>query len=299
MALYTRLTCMVLLGFAQTSGAADAVSVDGKLKAGMEYQSNVNISELKQASGTADSATVLDASINVGWQATDAFRIDTGYSINDKQYREVSDYDTRLHLAFIDTSYGFESFSVGANVYHAQADLAGNDFLTLNQYSLYTMHNISDSWFVRPSVTYADKQFSQLVERDATSNSAKLDSFWFFKQGKSFISIGASFEDESSQDNNFSYAAPGVNVRVSYEFDFLYLQHKVQLGYKLSQRAYVNAINGKQRDDVHQQIDAKWELAINSYLAVLTSAEYGDYQSILTSADYEESRVGLMLQASF
>lgn len=300
MTLHSRVTCtLFLLACAHMGVAAETLSVNGKLKAGMEYQSNVNISELEQASGESDTATVLEGEINAAWQVSDNVRLDSGYSINDKRYRNTSAYDSRLQLAFIDASYAFDNLTLGSSVYLAQADLDGSDFLALNQFSVYAMHNLSDSWFIRPSVVYADKDFAQFESRDASNKSANIDSFWFFQQGQRFISLGATYEDEDTLDKAFSYRAKSMNIRLSNQFDLWHVVQKIQLGMKLTQRDYALAINDNKRNDIHQHIDAKWELNINSTFALLTSVEYGDYQSILTSADYDETRAGLMLQASF
>ncbi|MDD8061051.1 surface lipoprotein assembly modifier [Shewanella metallivivens] len=278
---------------------ADSWSLSGKAKAGMEYQSNVNISELEQASGQSDNAVVLDAQLDLGWQVSDNLRIDTGYSINDKSYQTASDYNSRLQLAFADVSYALTTTTIGTNVYHAQADLDGSDFLTLTQFSVYTMHSLSDSWFLRPSLVHADKQFDQIEQRDAKSYSATVDSFWFFDQGQRFISLGATYEDEEANATEFSYTATGLNARVSNQFSLWQLTQKLQFGLKLSQRDYQVQDDGSRRDDVHQQYDARWEVNLGQHWAVLTSVEYGDFQSTLSTADYDETRAGLLLQASF
>ncbi|GGB71129.1 surface lipoprotein assembly modifier [Shewanella inventionis] len=306
MALFTRFTTRTTaialaitspLSWANTT--ADDWSFSGKAKAGMEYQSNVNISELEQASGESDNAVVLDAQLDLGWQVSDNLRVDTGYSINDKSYQTASDYDSRLQLAFADVSYAFTATTIGSNVYHAQADLDDNDFLTLTQVSLYTMHNLSDSWFLRPSVMHADKQFAQIEQRDAKSYSATLDSFWFFNQGQRFMSLGVTYEDEKTNAPEFRYTSTGLNARVSNQFSLWQIAQKIQLGAKLSQRDYHTQENGSRRDDVHQQYDAKWEISLGQHWAVLTSVEYGDFKSTIDSADYAETRAGLLLQASF
>ncbi|GGP92794.1 surface lipoprotein assembly modifier [Shewanella ulleungensis] len=304
---YTALSTAIVLASASpllgvkvwANDTANAWSFSGKAKAGMEYQSNVNISELEQASGESDNAVVLDAQVDLGWQISDNLRLDSGYSINDKSYQTASDYDSRLQLAFVDMSYALTTVTIGANVYHAQADLDGSNFLTLNQFSLYSMHSLSDSWFLRPSIMHANKQFDQIEERDAKSYTAAVDSFWFFNQGQRFISVGASYEDEDTTASSFSYTATGLNARVSNQFSLWQIQQKIQLGAKLSQRDYQTQDNGSHRDDVHQQYDAKWEVNLGQHWAILTSIEYGDFHSTLSTADYDETRAGLMLQASF
>ena len=291
--------CPLLWAKVWANDTADAWSVSGKAKAGMEYQSNVNISELEQASGESDTAVVVDAQIDMGWQISDNLRLDGGYSFNDKSYQTASDYDSRLQLAFADMSYALTSTTLGANVYYAKADLDSSDFLTLTQFSIYTMHSLSDSWFLRPNVTHADKQFAQIQARDAKSNSVAVDSFWFFNQGQRFISLGVTYEDEKANTTEFSYTSTGLNARVSNQFSLWQIQQTIQFGAKMSQRDYQAADKDNRRDDVHQQFDATWEVNLGQHWAVLTSVEYGDFQSTLSTADYDETRGGLMLQASF
>ncbi|UJF22626.1 surface lipoprotein assembly modifier [Shewanella sp. OMA3-2] len=300
---YAAISTAIVIAIGSSStyakASSDDLSLSGKVKAGMEYQSNVNISELEQASGESDTAVVLDAQVDLGWQISNKVRLDSGYSINEKRYQTASDYDSRLQLAFVDMSYAISTTTIGASVYHAQADLDNSDFLTLNQASVYSMHTLNDSWFLRPSVMVADKQFSQFAARDAKNYTAGLDSFWFFNQGQRFISLGVTYEDEKTQSPEFSYTAPGMTARVSNQFSLWQLQHKLQFGVKLTQRGYQTQNDGNDRDDVQQQYDAKWEVNFGQHWAVLTSIEYGDFQSTLSSANYDDTRAGLMLQASF
>lgn len=279
---------------------ADNPEFSAKARAGAEYQSNVNISELEQASGKADIATVIEAEINTGWQATAALRLDAGYSIQDKDYHQSNDFDTQLHLAFIDAGYQLEKTTVGTNLYYARANLDSQRFLTLQQASLYTMHSISDSWFVRPAITIADKQFSGFSERDAQTQSASINSFWFFAAGQRFVSLGLSYENEDSRDSQFSYQAPGLSFKVSNSYTLWQHPQQWQLGVKLTQRNYAEVTaQPEARKDVHTQLEARWQFDFTSYLALLAAVEHGDFSSSFDAADYQETRSGLSLQLSF
>ena len=73
--------------------ANDTLSFSASARAGLENQSNVNISELEQASGQSDVATLLEADINMQWQTTPALRFEGGYSVQDKNYHQADAFD--------------------------------------------------------------------------------------------------------------------------------------------------------------------------------------------------------------
>lgn len=285
--------------------ANDNLSVNASARAGLEHQSNVNISELEQASGQSDVATLLEADINVQWQTTPALRLEAGYSVQDKNYHQADAFDSRLQLAHLDASYQLGTHTIGTNLYYASADLAQARFLTLQQASLYSMHSIGDSSFVRPAITLSDKTFDRFSERDASTSSASLDAFWFFADAQRFITLGLLFDDENSRDQAFSYQAPGLRVRFSASYPLWQLEHKLQLGAKWSQRSYSavqpgdNAAAASRRRDKQSQFEASWQLNLSANLAVLTKLEHGDFNSTLSSADYRETRSSLALQLSF
>jgi hypothetical protein len=287
------------------SQADDSWRFTASARAGLEQQSNVNISELEQASGQADVASLLEADLTLAWQTTPLLRVESGYSVQDKNYRQKDDFNTRLHLAYLDASYQLGSTTVGTNLYYALAELDDARFLTLHQASLYGMHSLSDSGFVRPALTVSEKTFDRFSERDATTSSASVDTFWFFAQGQRFISLGLLYENEDSQDDTYSYQAPGFRIKLSGNFTLWRLNHKLQLGAKLTERSYRSVtsrdkVNShRRRQDNHTQLEASWQLDINSHLAVLTKLEHGDFNSTLDSADYTETRSSLALQLSF
>lgn len=300
--------------YCTSSLADDSWRFTGSARAGLEQQSNVNISELEQASGQADVATLLEAQLTAAWQATSQLRLESGYSVQDKNYREADDFDTRLHLAYLDAGYQLGSTTVGGNVYYALAELDQARFMTLQQASLYSMHSVSDSWFVRPAITLSEKSFDRFSQRDATTAGASVDSFWFFAQGKRFISLGLLYENEDSRDNAFSYQAPGLRLKLSGSYNLWQLNHKLQLGATLSQRTYqpaagnagvsdntnlANTTPVSQREDTHTRLEASWQLDVNAHLALLTKLEHGDFSSTLDSADYRETRSSVSLQLSF
>ncbi|GHG67519.1 hypothetical protein GCM10010919_16260 [Alishewanella longhuensis] len=299
MAIFQRvlLTTSVLMA-AFSSGqsiGSDKIAFTGKARIGSEYQSNVNINAIEQASGQSDSAMLLEAELTTSWQATPQLRLDAGYSILDKNYRQANDFNTRLQLAYLDGSYMLGKHTIGANFYHANAQLNKVDFLRLNQASLYSLLHCGDTWFIRPALTFAEKTFASIHERDANTFSASTDAFWFSGSGMRFLSMGLVWEDESTQDPTFSYRAPGLRVKLSNRFTRWQFAQQLQVGAKVSQRDYQTT----QRSDTHTVIDASWQLNLNPQFAIIGKMEHGDFSSTLDRADYRETRTALLLQFEF
>ncbi|CAM3924527.1 surface lipoprotein assembly modifier [Rheinheimera salexigens] len=323
MALLTRATTIaatLCLLFSLPSHSSESLQLSAKARAGIAQQSNVNISELEQASGRSDSAVLLEAEVDATWQASTALQFTSGYSVQDTQYQHSADFNTRLHLGYLDASYQLGDSRIGANVYYALAELDSSRFLTLQQASLYSMHGLTPSWYIRPALTAGKKQFSQFSQRDADTLNVSADSFWFFANGQRFIAFGLTYHDEDSLDNAFSYTAPGVKLKLSSSYTLWHLDQQLQFSVKVSQRDYANVadntvtntdsdgfsnLNKKpnttspSRTDTHTQLAANWQLAINSHFAVITAIEHGDFSSSLDSADYRDTRSSVSLQLSF
>ncbi|WP_215398872.1 surface lipoprotein assembly modifier [Rheinheimera oceanensis] len=293
------LAALFCLPYLPAAANASGWAFSGKARAGAEHQSNVNVKELEQASGQADTARLLEAELTASWQAKPAVRLRSGYSIRDKHYQQSDSFDSRLHLAYLDASYQLGQTVLGSHVYYARADLADVKLLTLSQASVYAMHSVDDSWFIRPALTVADKAFSQLAGRDASSVKLSTDSFWFFNAGKRFISVGLQYEQEHSRAVTFRYQAPGVSIRLSDNFILWQFNQQVQLAAKLSRRSYHHSAELATRNDTHSQLEARWQFELNNQFAILTALEYSDFSSTLDSANYHETRSSVSLQLSF
>lgn len=302
--------------------AADSWDLAGKVRAGVEQQSNVNISQLQQASGRADVARLLEAELNASWQLSSAWRLSGGYSLQDKDYQQAADFNSRLHLSYLDAAYQRGQTTFGTNLYYAQATVANARLLSLTQASVYALQAINEHWFIRPSLTLGNKSFDQFSERDASTRKLKTDSFWFFNDGQAFISLGLQYEQERSADAAFRFQAPGAQLSLSNQFTLWQWQQQLQLTAQFSQRHYAQGVTvdnpesanpvdrsllarnqagqtAASRRDNHSQLSARWQLTLHQQLALLAAIEHGNFSSPLPSADYRETRSSVAVQLSF
>jgi hypothetical protein len=290
-----------LAGHSLWAQSGEQLSLSGSVELGAEHNSNVSITELESATGEADTAAILDAGFDASWQATDRLTVDAGYSYSGRRYEEFEDFDLDLHLLYTDLSYDFDLFSVGTNYYFADAQLGGDDFLTLKQYSVYAGKLLADQWYLRGALNFSDKSFNNFAQRDADSEGLSLDAFWFFNQGRSTLVFGYAFDNEDARVNAFSYQANTMRIRFTNRFNVIGKDAQLQLGVRVQDRDYrgiTPEINAR-RDDRQYTTEARFEVSLNKYLSVATQFERGAFRSNLASADYTENRVSASLKLAF
>lgn len=306
-ALRTHVPTGILLFSASLAGSAvlaqtsERFSVSGSLEAGAEYNSNVSVSEIESATGESDRAATVDAGLDANWQATDRLSVDAGYSYSAQRYQDFDAFDLDMHLLYGDVSYDLDLFSVGTNYYFADANLGGDDFLTLKQYSFYAGKLFNDQWFLRGALNFADKSFDDLPQRDADSEGVSVDAFWFFNEGRSNLVAGYSYDDEDARVRAFSYDADTLRLRYNHRFNMLGKNAQFQGGTRWQDRNYkgITPELGTRRDDRQHISDVRLEVSLTDYLAVAGQLERGDYRSNLASADYTENRAAVSLKLSF
>lgn len=279
----------------------DNFSVSGSVELGAEYNSNLSVSELESASGRSDGAGVLDAALDLSWQPAPRVALDAGYSYSASRYSDLDSYDLDMHLLYADLSRDFGPFTLGANYYFADAGLGGDDFLELDQYSLYAGKLLNGNWYLRGALNFSDKAFATFAERDADNQGYSIEIFRFFEQGRSNLMLGYGYEDEETRAAPYAYEADSLRLRYSRRFSLASRDSRLQLGYRWQDRDYLNVtpLIGARRGDRRQVLDANLEVSMLEQLDLIGGWEYGNYRSNLDSADFNENRLSLSARLSF
>ncbi len=303
-ALPASLAALVFSAVAVTAHADEEASdftLSGALELGGEYNSNVSVTELETATGTSDVAWIMDANLDLNWQASDRLTVDAGVSHNASRYQDADDFDLMLNLLHGDIAYQFDHFLLGSSMYLADARLGGDGFLTMRQGSLYVGKLLADQFFLRGAINATDKDFDTLSGRDADNIGLRFDGFWFFNEGRSSLSVGYSREDEDARQSRYAYHANIYRARYSHRMPVAGMEGRLQLGLRLQDRSYKGVtpeIEARRNDD-QLVAEVRFDLSLNDHLAVVSRVEHGDYQSNFASADYRETRAVLGLRLSF
>lgn len=272
-----------------------------ELETGAEYDSNLSVIELDKSSSEGDWSALANARLNSQWQATDKAKVKGGLSYSSKTYRDFSEFDLVIKQAFIDTSYDFQPLTLGASFHYADAELDSSDFLTLQQRSIYISRLINQTFFLRAAINDQDKDFPGSRARNADNQSVAGDAFFFFNQGKTFLTVGLTGETENATANEFDYDGTNFRTSFNHQFSLWGKKNRLQLGWRYDQRDYsavTPALEAK-RTDKRRIATLEWQIETNNWLSVSGKVERGNYDSNLASANYAETVSSLMLKASF
>ncbi len=278
-----------------SSGLAHADKADttfnAELEAGLEYDSNLSVEELDRISTQSDTAYLLKGKANGQWGATDKLTVKGGYSYAGKTYQDYGKFDLAIHQLFADAAYDVGQFTVGASHYYALARLDNSDFLDLNLTSVYASTLINKQIFVRAAGNVQNKHFDGRSNRNAENLGLDGDVYYFFNQGKTFVSVGVSIDEEDANGAEFDYSGIGFKSKVQNKFDLMGKESKLALSYRYVDRDYDHPTPaiGEARNDTRHTTRLSWEVALQPYLDVVSALEYGDYDSNLSSVNYSET----------
>lgn len=276
-----------------TSGAT--FRLEGKI--GAEYNSNVAVQELDANTGQGDWAATFSALGEVSGSPLDKLKLTAGYEFTQSLHDEFDAFDITLHRAYGEASYDINGATAGVVANVAQANLAGDKYLTFTQVSPYVSHQFNDTLFVRVAYAATDKSFEGRPERDATSNAISGDAYFFLNGTKQYIAVGGKALKEDANDNTLDYDAGSARVRYVQRFAAFERDLTFRAGADYEKRDYKAPTPsiGAPRSDKRAGVDLSLEAPITDNIFVEAAYRYGDYQSNLASADYNEQVASMKL----
>ncbi|QIL90875.1 hypothetical protein GNX18_14670 [Microbulbifer sp. SH-1] len=312
------LCCGIFCGFATAETKTDFSFEAG---AGMEHDSNLSIQELDRTQDSGDSAFLLHADARGKVDLNEALTIKAGYRHQWKNYQTFADFDQRTGTWSLDASYDFSALTLGASLYRANATLDDSPLLTLTLGSVYAGRLIGERVYLRGAFGQRDKDFSGNPLRDALADVVDSDMFVFFAGARSFISLGASWENEDAVSDSLDYRGRSLRARLSHKFTLVDFDNTLQLGWRFDRRNYASEFSAvdtpldtsllpgqddalppapsDKRRDFRRTLEASWELAMTPSLSLTGKVSRGNHSSPVAGADYEETLASLMLSASF
>ncbi|GAA6186816.1 hypothetical protein [Aliiglaciecola sp. NS0011-25] len=283
-----------------------AFTFSGKADASAIYNSALSVDELDDVSTQSDSGQKLNAMLQGKWKINDKAQVTSRYAYSQQRYNQYSQYDLELHQFSLDGSYKFTQREFGLRFDGAKARLETGTFLDFQQMSVYLGTFIQPETFLRTSLKFKNKSFTQLYERDANGFGASADLFHFLNNANTMLMIGLSGEIENAHDNQFNYWAAGLNTKLTHKFDMFGLASKVGIGWRYQYKDYesvevsdLQASYNIQRDENRQVIQADWVLNIFDNLSVVTEVQRGDYKSKVESLTYQQNIASLGLNYTF
>ncbi|KKL01836.1 outer membrane beta-barrel protein [Rheinheimera mesophila] len=284
---------------AGTTEMSQQTKVTGYLSYGQSYNSNLKTAELDNASGRSASGQKLEAQLAARWMPVQQWTLDLSYTHQQNKWQDNSDFNTSLGLWSADVSYQASWLTLGSSYHKADASLASEDFLALEQYSLYLAKLWQQRYYWRLSLNQADKDFKVLNDRDAKQQQLRSDFFAFSTDQLGFVQFGLAYQDEQSRSELFDFQGPLVQLKASQLWRRGTQEHKVQLGWQWQHKDYQILADAEKRDDRIHSWQLNWLWQLNTYLALTTQLEHQNSASSLASADYSQNLLGMAVRVSF
>lgn len=298
----TVLSATALVAHAQdavTPTAQDrAVAIN--LGAGYEYDSNVAVLELDTSTNAGDRSALLDFGVAYDKPGAGRFDVQAGYDFSQSLHDDFDEFDVRIHRGSATLSYDLGRVDIGASLQHADAELDGNDFLTLEQISPYLSKLIGQRLFLRFAYAHSDKSFDGNPTRAATADTLSSDVYVFVDGLTTYLLFGYRDDHEDAVDAQLDYGGAMYRVQLTKR-----LNRERELTLRTSLRVenrdykYPNSSIGAPRRDDRTQFEVSLELPVGERATTQLVYEHADNRSNLPSVDFAEDVVSVRFRARF
>jgi Surface lipoprotein assembly modifier len=268
---------------------------------GLEYDSNINVDEIDNNTGSNDKAAAINADLEYDLDLSSDTVLSLGYNFSQTLHDDFTNFDLQTHFVSADLSHDFGDVEPGIAYRFIHSRLGGDGFLTMHQISPYVSAFLSEKLFARADYTYSDKNFLGRADRDAENHAGGVDFYYFVDGVKTYFVAGYKYANENAVDPQFDYDAHQFKLRFSQRFPVGSRDAELKLGWRYEARNYDNITPaiGVARDDDRHRLQAELEVPITDVFFARAEYEYGDYSSNLPTADYSQHLLGVHLGAKF
>ncbi|GAB3279456.1 hypothetical protein GCM10027297_17110 [Parahaliea aestuarii] len=261
---------------------------------GVEYDSNVAVDELDASSSESDYAATFDAEVSMKKALSDKTDLGLSYDFNQNIYRHFKEVNRQTHILGANLSRDIGGADIGLTGFYINSRLDGSSFLQLSRLSPTVSGFLGKKWFGRAAYVYADKSLAQSPERDASTQAAEADLYFFRRGLRSYFNLGYRFRDENAEGEPFDYQSNAVKLRYIHRFDLQQRSVKMELAWRYEMRDYQSETPsiGMEREDRRQRLQVDIEVPVMTRAALQFYAGYGDFESNFDPADYNQNIVG-------
>lgn len=262
---------------------------------GAEYDSNIAVEEVDRSSSETDYALTLSAGLGVQKELSDSTKISLSYDYNQNIYQNFSQVDRQTHIVGGNLNMDLGKADAGLSLFYINSRLDGKPFLELSRVSPSVSGFLSKKLFARGAYVYSDKSIEDRPQRDAISNAAEADLYYFRRGLRSYLNIGYRFRDEDANSDALDYSSHSLKLRYIQRVEVFAKLAKLELAWRYEDRDYQSdtaSINEERADRRHRwRLD--FELPIlGEGSAIQFYYGYSDYDSNLPQSDYNQAITG-------
>jgi hypothetical protein len=293
----TTLMVLVCLGL-QTAPCAGELQWTLEAGLGVGYDSNVAIDEIDSTVGTGDNATLATVDVSVEKLLSESSKAKLNYRYASTDYEQFEDLSRQTHLIGASFSKDLGNLNSGLHYFYVDARLDNNPFLTYQRVSPFISGFISQRWFARSAIVYADKVLEDRPGRNAVTHAGEVDAYYFWRGLRRYFNLGYIYKDEDNEADRFDYQSHAIKLRFVQRFEVFSLLSRLELTARYEDRDY-SAITPRINDfrnDRRLRFQLDYEVPLNEHFSWTFYAGYSDYQSNLTSAAYDQTTVGTLVE---
>ena len=275
---------------ANAPGAKTGTTFRFEGKVGAEYNSNVAVSDLDTNTGEGDWAATINALAEATFVPVEKLTFRAGYDFSQSLHQEFDAFDLAIHRGYGEAAYDFDLVTVGVLGNLAQANLDGDEYLTLTQVQPYLSKQFGNSLFLRAAYSATEKEFEGRPQRDATADAVQLDGYVFLDGVQRYVVLGGRATEEDATAAEFDYSSWLARARFVQRFDAFDQNLTFRAGVEYEDRDYDNVtpLIGTPRSDKRTVADAQIDIPLGEQFFSEISYRYGRFESNLASADYDE-----------
>ena len=275
---------------------------DLSVEANAGYDSNVSVDEIDLTTARSDHFAVFGLDGELEYDYSAQTKLDAGYKLTDKRFGEFDNLNSQINLLSTGISHKFSEVRAGLSYRFIDADLGGEGFLNISQWSPVISGFVSRQHFLRLGAVHGRKWFAENRERNATNNEISLDYFYFINGVRHYVTAGVKFKQEDTDAPAFDYDQQQLRLRYLYLAEILNIPVRYKLGWRYQRRDYDEFVDpsiGDFRLDKRFQYEAAMEFRLGQGLSSELSFEFKDNQSNLSRVDYVERIISLGLAYGF
>lgn len=269
-------------------------SIDASVEWGLEYDSNVLANNQLTNDYDSDFSNRLSLAIGADYHWQNVVRIQGQYQYSQTRWLEASQYDTDIHTGFLRISDRDGAWIREGIFLHAQAQIEGQDFLTLKRLSPALSVFPSKHWYLRGQFDVGEKTFPQYTNRDGFFYGIKPSAYWLINKMQHYVKVQLETKQEKIDDEQYDYQSYSTVASWNYKFH----KTKITLETEIEDKQYDDPWPSiaDQRQDTRYKTKIKIQQNVSQHFTVKTEIGYDENQSNLASSNYDQVRWLLKLK---
>ncbi len=271
------------------------------LGSGLQYDSNVAVLELDTASNAGDAAALFELGVGYDKPDTGTFDFRTGYDFSQTRHEDFDAFDVGIHRASATFAWDLEGVDTGASLQYAHAELDGEEFLVLEQFSPYVQRLMGERLFLRFALAHTEKSFAGNAGRNAEQAALSSDAYVFVDGLTTYFVFGHRYNDEDALDSQFDYTGHQLKAQLNRRFQAgaRTVTFKAYLRYETRDYADPTPSIGERRHDDRYQLETLAEVPVSDRVLATFGYRHADNRSNLPSLDFAENVYSVQFSAEF